>query len=98
MAATIHQFPTARKPKGITHHALYGDTHGTAELLNGSGYLFRRDGGHTATLVSYTDTELVLLGRVDVAPAADARPLWQQIADPGFYEGSDARGVLAGGR
>ena len=40
--ATIHDIRIARKPQGITHYAYYGDLYGTAELLNGSGYLFRR--------------------------------------------------------
>jgi len=43
------------------------EVYGTAELLTGSGYLFRADGQRTATLVSYRDPELVLLGLVDVA-------------------------------
>jgi hypothetical protein len=40
---------------------------GTAELLNGSGYLFRKDGERQATLVSYKDVNLMLYGLVDVA-------------------------------
>jgi hypothetical protein len=38
------------------------DVYGTAELLNGSGYLFRAEGERQATLVSYKDPELTLLG------------------------------------
>jgi hypothetical protein len=38
-------------------------------LVNGSGYLFREDGQRKATLVSYKDPELMLLGLVDVADA-----------------------------
>ena len=53
----------------IQHHAYYGDLYGTAELLNGSGYLFREEGQRQATLVSYKDPELVLLGICDVADA-----------------------------
>jgi hypothetical protein len=45
------------------------DTYGTAELLNGSGYLFRADGERKATLVSYKDVNLMLYGRCDVADA-----------------------------
>jgi hypothetical protein len=37
---------------------------GTAELLCGSGYLFRAEGERQATLVSYKDPELMLLGLV----------------------------------
>ena len=37
---------------------------GTAELLNGSGYLFRKDGERTATLVGYADIRLMLYGVV----------------------------------
>jgi hypothetical protein len=45
----------------------YGDLYGTAELLNGTGYLFREEGERTATVVSYKDPELMLLGLVDVS-------------------------------
>lgn len=38
------------------------EIYGTAELLNGSGYLFRKDGERTATLVSYKDVNLMLYG------------------------------------
>ena len=48
------------------HYASYlvngAEVYGTAELLNGSGYLFRQDGERTATLVSYKDADLVLNG------------------------------------
>jgi hypothetical protein len=57
----------AQTPHNVTHYAYYGDLYGTAELLNGSGYLFRKEGQRTATLVSYKDAELLLLGLVDVA-------------------------------
>jgi len=43
------------------------ETYGTAELLNGSGYLFRKDGERKATLVSYRDPALMLFGLADVA-------------------------------
>ena len=32
------------------------------------------------------------------APPVDERPLWQQIADPGYYEGTDRRGTLVRGK
>ena len=51
----------------IQHYAYYGELYGTAELLCGSGYLFREEGQRTATLVSYKDPELMLLGLVDVS-------------------------------
>jgi hypothetical protein len=70
--ATITDISTYRKPQAITHYAYYGDTYGTAELLNGSGYLFRAEGERKATLVSYKDAELVLLGRCDLADAQRA--------------------------
>src|SRR5262245_12418350 len=44
-----------RKPQRISHYAYYGDLYGTAELLNGSGYLFRAEGERKATLISYKD-------------------------------------------
>jgi len=53
----------------IQHYAYYGDTYGTATLVNGSGYLFRAEGERTATLVSYKDPDLMLLGLVDAADA-----------------------------
>ena len=43
------------------------ETYGTAEFLNGSGYLFRKDGERQATLVSYKESGLMLYGRCDVA-------------------------------
>lgn len=60
----------------IMHYASYlvngEDIHGTAELLNGSGWLFRKDGERQATLVSYKDANLMLYGLVDLVAAADA--------------------------
>ena len=70
--AIVTPFPPARKASPIRHHAYLGEVYGTAELLNGSGYLFRKDGERKATLVSYTDANLVLLGRVDLADAQRA--------------------------
>jgi hypothetical protein len=67
--AIVTPFPPTRKASPIRHYAYLGDVHGTAELLNGSGYLFRAAGEGKATLVSYTDANLVLLGRVDLADA-----------------------------
>jgi hypothetical protein len=54
--ATITNLASYRKPQGITHYAYLGDVYGTAELLNGSGYLFRAEGERKATLVSYNNT------------------------------------------
>jgi hypothetical protein len=48
----------------VTHYAYLGDLYGTAELVNGSGYLFRAEGERRATLVSYKNPELMLLGLV----------------------------------
>jgi hypothetical protein len=70
--ATVTELSTYRKPQGITHYAYYGELYGTAELLNGTGYLFRAEGARKATLVSYKDGALVLLGRVDIADAKRA--------------------------
>jgi hypothetical protein len=58
---------TVTRSTPIVHYAYYGDTYGTATLLNGSGYLFRADGQRQAVVVSYKDPELLLLGLVDVA-------------------------------
>jgi hypothetical protein len=70
--ATVTDISTYRKSQALTHYAYYGDVYGTAELLNGSGYLFRAEGEHKATLVSYKDADLVLLGRCDLADAPRA--------------------------
>ena len=69
---TITDLLTYRKPQSVTHYAYYGNVYGTAELVNGSGYLFRAEGERKATLVSYKDSELVFLGRVDLADAQRA--------------------------
>ena len=65
--ATVTDLTTYRKPQNVTHYAYYGNVYGTAELLNGSGWLFRAEGERKATLVSYKDPELCLLGLCDVA-------------------------------
>jgi hypothetical protein len=55
------------------HYASYlvnnEEVFGTAELLNGSGYLFRKDGERQATLVSYKDVDLMLYGQCALADA-----------------------------
>jgi hypothetical protein len=56
-----------RTPHNVTHYAYYGDRYGTAELLCGSGYLFREEGQRQAVVVSYKDPELMLLGLVDLS-------------------------------
>jgi hypothetical protein len=65
----------AQRTPPIKHYASYlvhgQEVTGTAELLCGSGYLFRQDGQHTATLVSYKDSDLMLYGRCDLVAAAD---------------------------
>lgn len=45
------------------------ETYGTAELVVGSGYLFRADGERKATLVSYKDANLMLYGLCSLATA-----------------------------
>ena len=72
MMGTITDLLTYRKPQGITNYAYWGDVYGTAEFLNGSGYLFRAEGERKATLVSYKAPELTLLGRCDLADAQRA--------------------------
>lgn len=67
MAVTVPNITTHRKPQAITHYAYLGDVYGTATLVNGSGYLFRADGERQATLVSYQDPELMLLGLVGLS-------------------------------
>ena len=70
--ASVIDIRTYRKPQAITHYAYYGELYGTAELLNGSGYLFRHEGERKAKLVSYKDPELTLLGRCSLADAQRA--------------------------
>lgn len=43
------------------------EVYGTAELVNGTGYAFRKDGERQAVLVSYKDPNLMLYGLCDVA-------------------------------
>lgn len=53
------------------HYASYlvngEEVYGTAELVCGTGWLFRRDGERRAMLVSYKDVDLMLYGLADVA-------------------------------
>ena len=65
--ASVIDIRTYRKPQAITHYAYYGELYGTAELLSGSGYLFRHEGERKARLISYKDPALTLLGRCDLA-------------------------------
>jgi hypothetical protein len=66
--ATVPGTSTTRKPQyRCTHYAYYGEVYGSAEFVSGTGYLFRAEGERQATLVSYKDPELLLLGRMDVA-------------------------------
>ena len=64
---------TLARTAPIVHYASYlvhgADVYGTAELLSGSGYLFRQDGERTAILVSYKDVNLMLYGLVALADA-----------------------------
>ena len=53
----------------VTHYAWWGDVYGTAERVNGSGYLFRPEGHRDAIVVSATDVNLLLLGHVATADA-----------------------------
>jgi hypothetical protein len=53
-----------RTTQNVTHYAYYGELYGTAELLCGSGYVFREEGQRQAVVVSYKDPELMLLGLV----------------------------------
>jgi hypothetical protein len=53
-----------RTTQNVTHYAYYGELYGTAELLCGSGYVFREEGQRQAVVVSYKDPDLILLGLV----------------------------------
>ena len=90
----------AQRSAPIKHYASYliagAEVYGTAELVNGSGYLFRKEGEVKATLVSYKDADLLLYGRCDLVDDTDERPLWQRCADPASYEGSYRRDLVRG--
>lgn len=58
---------TVSRTTKIVHYATYGEFYGTAEFVNGSGYLFRCEGEREALLVSYTDIHLQLLDHVETA-------------------------------
>jgi len=90
--ATVH---TLRTP--VKHYAHLGDVEGMATLVNGTGYLFRATGERTQRLVTYSDPELVLHGRVEEAPV-DAEPLWLKLSNPAYYNGTDRRGSQVRGR
>lgn len=81
----------------VKHYAHLGDVAGIAQLINGSGYLFRPEDRSAAQLVSYTDARLVLHGYVEDEPA-DEEPLWKRIASPDWYNGTTKRGALVRGR
>jgi hypothetical protein len=48
------------------------EVYGTAELVSGTGYAFRKDGERKATLVGYKDPNLMLYGLVALVAEADA--------------------------
>src|SRR5215831_17982617 len=89
--ATVHPLRTP-----VKHYAHLGDVEGMATLVNGTGYLFRATGERTQRLVTYSDPELVLHGLY--TPETDDTPLWQQLADPAYYNGTCRRGDLVRGR
>jgi hypothetical protein len=90
----------AQRSTPIKHYASYlmagEEVYGTAELVNGSGYLFRKEGEIKATLVSYKDADLLLYGLCELADNPDPRPLWERVADPASYEGTYRRDLVRG--
>src|ERR1051326_50429 len=90
----------ARSITPVKHYASYvvdgEEVYGTAELVAGTAYLFRAEGTRQALLVSYKDSDLLLYGRCDLVEDVDARPLWQQVADPATYEGTYRRDLVRG--
>jgi hypothetical protein len=52
----------------VRHYATYRDIEGIAELMAG-GYLFRPDQGQDPWLVAFSDVDLFLFGRCDLADA-----------------------------
>ena len=63
--ATVPQTRTT-----VQHYAYYGEVYGVAELLNGSGYLFRAEGERQAVLVSYKDPALLFKPRQHILAAS----------------------------
>ena len=65
--ATVAKSSISRK---VQHYASFivdgAEVYGVATLVPG-GYSFRPDGTHSVRLVSYTDADLLLYGRVDLA-------------------------------
>ena len=59
-------------PTPVQHYAVYHDVEGVATLRCGSGYTFQADGSTESWLVSYKDSDLVLLGRKDMVDAQRA--------------------------
>ena|SRR2546426_11165106 len=58
-------------PTPVQHYATYHDLEGVATLRPG-GYTFLADGAADTWLVSYKDSDLVLLGRKDLVDAQRA--------------------------
>ena len=77
--ATVPSSLTNRKVKGVVRYASYmvngEEVYGTAQLLIGSGYLFRKDGERQARLISKGDPDLLLYGLVEMADAQYAADL-----------------------
>ena len=79
------------------------ETYGQAREIDGHNLAFQADGSRDWRLVKRFDIRLMLYGLKDLedvtsAAPEDARPLWQRLADPGYYEGSDRRGEQVRGR
>jgi hypothetical protein len=70
--AHIKRQKRAHRPTPVQHYALYHDVEGVATLRCGSGYTFQPDGSTESWLVGYKDSDLVLLGRKDLADAQRA--------------------------
>jgi hypothetical protein len=73
--ATVHEIP-ARRNTPVTRYALLTvgtmEIEGTAQLVNGTGYLFRKDGERRAILVAWNDPNLLLFGLVEAVAAQRA--------------------------
>src|ERR1043166_2369605 len=99
--ATVHDVTMTRK--AVTRYAQYNGIEGTAELVCGSGYLFRRDGERQALLIHHTDPDLYLFGIVALVDAQRAKEdaaggLVAMLASPLYYNGTTGRGTLTGGQ
>ena len=70
--ATVTPIPPSRKTSHVTHYAYLGDCTAPPNCSTAPAISSAATGERKATLVSYRDPSLTLLGRVDLADAQRA--------------------------